>query len=162
MDRVESKPCVQKIKQSRNYLEKQANRPKDRAEYGFVGPSQIDLFLGQWVMRGGGVDRSNFWWESDLDDSCSDKMGQMELVENVRTCFVAADNVKAAAWVMSTYQKVIKSSCKWVENGIQPFTITLLHAFALWLIIFIFGQFKITTTILPHVPGAWHFLTAVR
>lgn len=43
-----------------------------------------------------GVDRSHFG-ESDLGDSCcSDKMGQMERIPSVQTCFTAADDVKAA------------------------------------------------------------------
>lgn len=61
-------------------------------------------------------------------------MGQMERVENVRTCFVAADDVKASAGLNHI------SKCG--ENGIQPFTIVILHTLALLLaIIFIFRHF---------------------
>lgn len=35
----------------------------------------------------------SFWRQSDLGDSCGDKMGQME---SVRICFIAADTVIAA------------------------------------------------------------------
>lgn len=38
----------------------------------------------------------SFLAQSELGDSCGDKMGQMEGVENVWMYFIAADNVMAA------------------------------------------------------------------
>lgn len=47
-------------------------------------------------MSGGGGRLKSLWCESDLGDSCSDKMGQMERAESVRVCFIVPDNVIAA------------------------------------------------------------------
>lgn len=68
-------------------METPANRPKDRAEYGFVVPSLSFFRIMGYERWGGG--------RGDLGDSCSDKMGQMECIESVRMCFIAADNVIA-------------------------------------------------------------------